>query len=153
MSTKLTIVGLGACAVLLLTVGACKRGNKEASAVASDEKTTEQKTSKRSKTKRQGSSAKASEKTGGASSERTDSKRAECELAVEGMVCQGCAKNIEKTLGAKSGVVSVEASFQDKNANISYNPEKISSEKIKKIVDGIEQPDLNAKLVTSSGAK
>jgi copper chaperone CopZ len=153
MSTKITIVGLGACAVLLLASAACKRGNKKASAESPDEKPAEQKTSKAATTKRQGSTAKASEKSSASSSERTADETAECELAVEGMVCQGCAKNIEKTLGAKSGVVSVEASFQDKNANISYNPEKISSEKIENIVDGIEQPDLKAKLVKSSEAK
>ena len=58
-------------------------------------------------------------------------------IAVEGMTCAGCEPHINETLKALNGVLSSEASYQNKNVKVVYNPKQISLEQIKKAIDEI----------------
>ncbi len=56
------------------------------------------------------------------------------ELKITGMHCASCAVNIEKTLESTEGVENVSVNFASEVATISYDPEKITVEDIKKII-------------------
>ena len=58
-------------------------------------------------------------------------------IEVEGMTCAGCEPHIDDTLKKLNGVVSAEASYQNKNVKVVYNPKQISLEQIKKAIDEI----------------
>jgi mercuric ion transport protein len=58
-------------------------------------------------------------------------------IAVEGMTCEGCATHINETLKKLNGVVSAEASYQNKNVKVVFNPKQITLEQIKKAIDEI----------------
>lgn len=58
-------------------------------------------------------------------------------IAVEGMTCVGCEPHINETLKALNGVASSEASYQNKNVKVVYNPNQISLEQIKRAIDEI----------------
>jgi copper chaperone len=55
-------------------------------------------------------------------------------LIVSGMKCGGCEANVTNKLKAIDGVLSVNASGQDKRVNIDFDSEKTS---LKVIVDAI----------------
>ncbi len=58
-------------------------------------------------------------------------------IAVEGMTCAGCEPHINETLTALNGVVSSEASYQNKNVKVVFNPKQITLEEIKRAIDEI----------------
>jgi copper chaperone CopZ len=58
-------------------------------------------------------------------------------IEVEGMTCVGCEPHINETLKALNGVASSEASYQNKNVKVVYNPNQISLEQIKRAIDEI----------------
>lgn len=58
-------------------------------------------------------------------------------IEVEGMTCTGCEPNINETLKNLNGVVSAQASYQNKNVKVVFNPKQISLEQIKKAIDEI----------------
>ncbi len=58
-------------------------------------------------------------------------------IAVEGMTCGGCESHINETLKKLNGVVSAEASYENKNVKVVYNPKQITLEQIKKAIDEI----------------
>ena len=58
-------------------------------------------------------------------------------IAVEGMTCEGCATHINETLKKLNGVISAEASYQNKNVKVIFNPKQITLEQIKKAIDEI----------------
>lgn len=58
-------------------------------------------------------------------------------IEVEGMTCVGCEPHINETLKALSGVALSEASYQNKNVKVVYNPNQISLEQIKTAIDEI----------------
>ncbi len=55
-------------------------------------------------------------------------------IEVEGMTCEGCAVHINETLRKLKGVISAEASYENKNVKVIYNPKQITLEKIKKAI-------------------
>jgi Cu+-exporting ATPase len=55
-------------------------------------------------------------------------------LKIFGMDCGSCAANIEHTLRKERGVVLAIVNFASEKANIEFNPEEISLEKIRKII-------------------
>lgn len=59
------------------------------------------------------------------------------EIPIEGMSCMSCVANVKKTLTSIDGVIKVNASLQDKNATIKYDPEKVTSEQMKKAINKI----------------
>ncbi|MDQ3711541.1 MAG: mercuric transporter MerT family protein [Acidobacteriota bacterium] len=58
-------------------------------------------------------------------------------IEVEGMTCAGCEPHINETLKKLNGVVSAEASYQNKNVKVVYNPKKIPPGQIKKAINEI----------------
>ncbi len=58
-------------------------------------------------------------------------------IEVEGMTCAGCEPHINETLKKLNGVVSAEASYENKNVIVVYNPKQITLEQIKKAIDEI----------------
>jgi mercuric ion transport protein len=58
-------------------------------------------------------------------------------IEVEGMTCAGCEPHINETLKKLNGVVSAEASYENKNVKVVYNPKQITLEQIKKAIDEI----------------
>jgi len=71
-------------------------------------------------------------------------------LNIEGMKCQSCVRKIERTVGEKSGVVSIKVSLSDKEATVVYSPWVTSSADIRDHVGNLgftatipEQPHTN----------
>ncbi len=58
-------------------------------------------------------------------------------IEVDGMTCGGCEPHINDTLKKLNGVVSAEASYENKNVKVVYNPKQITLEQIKKAIDEI----------------
>lgn len=58
-------------------------------------------------------------------------------IEVEGMTCVGCEPHIKETLKELKGVVTSEASYQNKNVKVVYNPAQINLEQIKIAIDEI----------------
>lgn len=56
---------------------------------------------------------------------------------VEGMSCPNCASKIEILLKSKKGVEDVNLNFATGKMKVDYNPELITKEDIKNIVDKI----------------
>jgi Cu+-exporting ATPase len=56
---------------------------------------------------------------------------------IEGMHCVSCAVNIEKILKKEKGVFEASVNFASEKASLSYNPELISLDKIKKIISDL----------------
>ena len=57
-------------------------------------------------------------------------------LTVTDMKCGGCETNITGKLEAINGVVSVKASFKDKEVSVEYDTEKTSLDTIKNTITG-----------------
>jgi mercuric ion transport protein len=58
-------------------------------------------------------------------------------IEVDGMTCAGCEPHINETLKKLNGVVSAEASYQNKNVKVVFNPKQITLEQIKKAINEI----------------
>lgn len=55
-------------------------------------------------------------------------------LDIPDIHCKICANIIKKALGFTAGVETIEINFEERNASVSINPERITSKKIKNIV-------------------
>lgn len=58
-------------------------------------------------------------------------------IEVDGMTCAGCEPHINDTLKQLNGVASSQASYQNKNVKVVYNPKQITLEQLKKAIDEI----------------
>lgn len=58
-------------------------------------------------------------------------------IEVDGMTCAGCEPHINETLNGLNGVSLSEASYQNKNVKVVFNPKQITLEQIKKAIDEI----------------
>lgn len=56
-------------------------------------------------------------------------------LKIEGMHCTGCSSRLEKVLNNVEGVEKATVSFEEKEAIITYNEEKISEKQIKSEIE------------------
>jgi mercuric reductase len=54
---------------------------------------------------------------------------------ISGMTCDHCASGIQKHLSTKYGIIENQVSYKDKIGEFKYNPEKISKEGIREIID------------------
>lgn len=59
-------------------------------------------------------------------------------ILIDGMTCVNCENKIERKLASTIGVRSVQVSYTKGNAIISYDPEIISLDKIKEIIEGLD---------------
>jgi len=58
-------------------------------------------------------------------------------LQVKGMSCASCAQSIEKALKNTKGVMEANVNFATEKATISFDPERVSLEKLKEVVESI----------------
>jgi len=58
-------------------------------------------------------------------------------LYISGMVCGGCASNVEKALLALDGVAEAEVSHVEGRAEVSYDPAKVQPAAIKAAIEVI----------------
>lgn len=58
-------------------------------------------------------------------------------IGIEGMSCQHCVKSVTDGLKELPGVKKVKVSLEDKNAEVTYDKDKISLDDIKKEVEEI----------------
>lgn len=56
---------------------------------------------------------------------------------IDGMHCTACSNRLEKVLNNLDGVESAIVNFENKNANIKFNENFISIEKIKEVIEDI----------------
>ncbi len=56
-------------------------------------------------------------------------------ISVDGMVCSACQSTVKKTVKALEGVKEAEVSLENKNAFITYYPNLIKPEQIKKAIN------------------
>ncbi len=52
-------------------------------------------------------------------------------LKLDGMACEGCAAIIEKELGARKGITSVDVDFKSRLAHIEFEDDFISKSEIR----------------------
>lgn len=51
-------------------------------------------------------------------------------IPVEGMACVACAANVKKTLTAIDGVTEVEVNLGERNARVSFDPNRVAPERL-----------------------
>jgi mercuric ion transport protein len=56
---------------------------------------------------------------------------------IEGMTCAGCERTVQKVISNIEGVQSAKASLSSANVAVEYDPEKVSSDKIKTAVGSV----------------
>lgn len=56
-------------------------------------------------------------------------------FTVQGMTCSGCAVGVKATVKRLPGVQKVEASFEEGKAVVTYDPSKVTPEKIKPAIE------------------
>ncbi|RXG53096.1 Copper-transporting ATPase 1 [Armadillidium vulgare] len=68
-------------------------------------------------------------------------------ISIEGMTCNSCVKNIEKTIGDKPGVISIKVSLQDKKGDVTYDSKETNVNRIK---EDIEDMGFIANVISST---
>ena len=53
-----------------------------------------------------------------------------CVVDIQGMKCQSCVRNIEKTIGGKLGVTAVKVDLEKKEGTVQYDGELLNSAQI-----------------------
>jgi copper ion binding protein len=61
-------------------------------------------------------------------------KAAEVTLKISGMTCDHCVKTVEKGIKALKGVSQVHVDLASQKAEVSYSPEAVTLDQIKKAV-------------------
>ncbi len=64
-------------------------------------------------------------------------KTVRVQIAVEGMHCSGCASGIKSMLKRTEGVVSVEVSYENKEAVVEYDTERTTTDKILEVITNL----------------
>lgn len=76
---------------------------------------------------------------------KEDSQFCNATINIEGMTCNSCVKSIEGKISKRTGVQSIHVSLDQKQAEISYSPEKLSPEEL---VEAVEDMGFDAKLIS-----
>lgn len=58
-------------------------------------------------------------------------------LKIDGMHCTSCSMNIDGELEDLPGVISATTSYAKSQTKVNYDPEKVNSGKIKKIIEAL----------------
>ena len=53
-----------------------------------------------------------------------------CVVDIQGMRCQSCVKNIQKTIGSKPGIISVTVNLEKKEGYVEYDEVLVNSKQI-----------------------
>jgi copper ion binding protein len=68
---------------------------------------------------------------------RTASNIAEANIAIEGMSCASCVARIKSKVRSLAGVKTVEVSLETRRAKVSYDPQKITVDEIRKQIENL----------------
>lgn len=68
-------------------------------------------------------------------SENQKTEEKSVKISIKGMSCMSCAANVKKTLSEIDGVKDVKVSLQDKNAIVTYDPKKVSTDQLKNSIN------------------
>ncbi len=66
-------------------------------------------------------------------------------IELDGLVCPMCSSNIENGLKKQKGIQSVNISYNNSKAKISFNEEEITIDEIKDIIEDLGYDVLNIK--------
>lgn len=58
-------------------------------------------------------------------------------IPVEGMSCVACAANVKKTLVAIAGVEHVEVHLGERNAQVRFNSQQVTTDKLVTVINGL----------------
>jgi copper chaperone CopZ len=64
-------------------------------------------------------------------------KISSCVIDIQGMRCQNCVKNIEKTIGGKQGIFSVKVDLEKKEGTVQYDEELVNPTQISEFVSAM----------------
>lgn len=56
---------------------------------------------------------------------------------VGGMVCDGCAANVERTLATLQGIANCQVNYANEQATVQYNPQQIAAAAIQAEVEAV----------------
>lgn len=56
-------------------------------------------------------------------------------IPIEGMSCVSCVANVRKTMSNMDGVTEVKVSLRDKNATATFDPEKVTTQQLRKAIN------------------
>ncbi len=75
--------------------------------------------------------------TGATEAAATTATTERVQIAIKGMHCGGCASGIKARLKRTPGVVSAEVGFEEKQANVEFDPSATSREKIVEAINNL----------------
>lgn len=61
-------------------------------------------------------------------------KISSCVVDIQGMKCQNCVRNIEKTISAKLGIISVKVDLEKKEGTVQYDEELVNPTQIAEFI-------------------
>ncbi len=64
-------------------------------------------------------------------------KLSSCVVDIQGMRCQNCVRNIEKTISAKLGITSVKVDLEKKEGTVQYDEELVSPTQIAEFIEAM----------------
>lgn len=70
---------------------------------------------------------------------------------VEGMTCAACTITLKAAVKKLDGIAKVKASFENKNAVVSFDPKRTSPEEISKKIDSVGYKSTNRQCLKSEG--
>lgn len=57
-----------------------------------------------------------------------------CVIDIQGMRCQNCVRNIEKTIDAKPGIINVQVDLEKKEGTVQYDGELVNPTQISEFI-------------------
>jgi Cu+-exporting ATPase len=67
-------------------------------------------------------------------------KISSCVIDIQGMKCQNCVRNIEKTIGGKLGITSVKVDLEKKEGTVQYDEELVNPTQIAEFISTMKFP-------------
>lgn len=62
-------------------------------------------------------------------------KSSSCLIDIQGMRCQSCVKNIEKTISGKLGILTIKVDLEKKEGSVQYDSEILTPDQIAEFID------------------
>lgn len=63
-----------------------------------------------------------------------------CVVDIQGMKCQNCVRNIEKTIGGKLGITSIKVDLENKEGTVQYDEEIVKPDQISDFITAMGFP-------------
>ena len=64
-------------------------------------------------------------------------KISSCVIDIQGMKCQNCVRNIEKTIGGKLGITSVKVDLEKKEGTVQYDEELVNQTQVAEFISAM----------------